>query len=95
MIEADFGETCSRSRVSSTRGGDEVCVEPGVDRVCENLFKIAPHRRLAAGKMQLQRAYRRGLTEGLAPFVARSIPYWRAPVRAGWSNKDIAADSDG
>ncbi len=68
MIEADLRKRLQPLARQHYGGCDEIGVEPRLHRISQNLFKIAAQRRLAAGKMQLQRANRRRASKRLAPF---------------------------
>ena len=57
-------------------------------------LQVAPHGRLAAGEMQLQHAELGRLRQHVEPDFASAARRRRAPARAGWSNRGIAADSD-
>ena len=61
MVEAGLGELRHRGLVEADAGGDEVGVEAKARGMGDELDEIAPRRRLAPGKMQLQNAERRGL----------------------------------
>ena len=94
VIEAARGELLEPRAGEQHAGRDEVGVEADLGGGGDDLLQVAPHRRLAAGKVQLQR--RRGAPPGAArpatsPCRARRR---RPPAPAGSSSRGIAAGSD-
>jgi hypothetical protein len=68
VIEPDAGERFEARAIERHSSGDEIGVEPGLDRISEYILEIAPQRGLAAGKMQLQGAGFGRLAKCFAPF---------------------------
>src|SRR4029077_10102894 len=78
MVEAGIGEFRDRGLVEADAGGDQVGVEAEARGMSDEFDEIAPRRRFAAGKMQLQNADGRGLREDLAP--ARGVELALTPI---------------
>ena len=70
MVEAGIGEFARELLADPDARGDEVGVEPGFRRMAGEIDNIAPRRRLAAGKVDVQRAERGGLAEHALPGLA-------------------------
>ena len=105
-VSASWMLSCTCSRPASTSSsncagssqharGDEIAVKADLAGVAHQAGEIAAHRRLAAGEMHLQHAERRRLARARAATSRCRARCWRAPARSGWSNRGIAAGSDG
>ena len=86
MIEPDFLQPREAGAIEPDRRGDQVGVEPGVARGCDDLDQVAPRRGFAAGQMDLQHAHRGRLAKHARP--CRGVQFIGAIVRvsAGSSN---------
>ncbi len=67
MVETGVGERGQGLRRQADRRGDQVAVEAGLARGLDDIGKIAPRRRLAAGQMHLQYAQGRRFAEHARP----------------------------
>ena len=63
--------------------------------VAREIDDVAPRRRLAAGKMHMQRAERGRLAEHPLPGLAIKLIAGALERHADWSNRDSRAGSDG
>src|SRR5271163_2428319 len=70
MVEAGVGQFARQFLANSDPRSDEVGVEPGPRGVAGELDDVAPRRRLAAGKVHMQRPERGGLAEQPLPGLA-------------------------
>src|ERR1700677_624547 len=70
MIETGVHQFASPRLVHADARGDQVGVETALRSVTREVDNVAPRRRLAAGKMHVQRAKRGGLAEHPLPGLA-------------------------
>ena len=69
VVEADFLEAPHAGRIHADRRGDEIGVVAEAPRLCDQVFEVAAHERLAAGEAELRRAELPGLTQGVDPLL--------------------------
>src|SRR5258705_10776642 len=88
MIEPDLTGLGHRSRADAPYPGDQVGVEAGFAGVSRDVDEVAPRAGLAAGKMHMQHAERRGFGKhprpsgGVEFAVARLEPKRGGAIRA-------------
>ena len=95
MAEPGIGQRGELFAGQQHRRGDEIGVEPDVAGMLDQFDQVLARGRLAAGEMDLQHADLGEFGQHLLPFLRRQVRCRRDRARPDWSNRGIAAGSDG